>query len=354
MTRDYRRFEEYLGRFRELALELLGEIVSDPIVRRFFSEKYSEKVEQYWSIKKLYSLAMFLPVFLQIGLSYLDKGLFTDLVYVDTHAGPGLAKVGPEEDDVVPGSPVIALRWPEVVADVAKKFRKIRRGFTKYFFIEKNPEIYGVLKRVVDRARGEREAIPVHVDSNVKLPTLARELCENRNPLVLIFIDPFGELDSQLTFRALSSFLRCCKVDVVLNVMSGMLARGLATLATTNHERYKFWLERLFDRYRHPRLDIWRYYVEKTFSQVHISRESIVKAYAYMLRRLGYGTIYSIPVEFRGENVLYHLLFASRSPGAESWLGSYYNYIKEQLPKSHEEIKGVWFKVSGKGLFRFM
>ena len=352
----YQRFEEYLHEMRELALSILDELKSEErIIRNFFMQRYSSAKEQYWSIKKLYSFAMFLPVFLQIGLSHFDR-----LVYIDTHAGPGLAKVGPEEGEVVLGSPLIALKWPEIVAEKCKHFRKISRGFTKYIFIEKTQSICDILKKIVSRIAGDRAVEVIPGDSNIVLPSLAKKLSEeNKKTLVLLFVDPFGELESQLGYEALSSLLGGkCKVDVVMNIMSAMLARGFSSMLTSSYYRsYKRWVRYLFDDLHKYalQLSLFKYYSagEPPSGDTRISRDDVVEAYAFLLKHLGYQAVYSVPVEYKGGNILYHLIFASKSPGAHKWLGNYIAYIKAQLPRGYDNLKSRWFKVSQKGLFKW-
>ncbi len=97
---SYARFEENLHKLGEIAWHLLEKLGKGrDRVLRILERQYPAE-EQYWSVKKLYSLAMFMPVFLQIGMKHFDR-----LMYVDTHSGPGLAKLGPKEDEVVPGLP---------------------------------------------------------------------------------------------------------------------------------------------------------------------------------------------------------------------------------------------------------
>lgn len=57
--------------------------------RRAIGGYYADASERYWALRKLFALAVFLPVFLRVGRSRFDR-----LVYVGTHAGVGPAKVG--------------------------------------------------------------------------------------------------------------------------------------------------------------------------------------------------------------------------------------------------------------------
>lgn len=355
---QYRRFAEYLHLMHREALRIYGELSERPFVRMFFRYRYGDVSEQYWGAKKLYSLAMFLPTFLQIGLAYKRKGLFSNLVYLDTHAGPGLAKIGGEDHEVILGSPLIALRWPRILADRLRKFQRIREGFDRYILVDKDPEVARALRGVLDLAGAGGEVEVRVTDCNHYLDAAARNpemLGGGYRPLVFLFVDPFGDLESQVQYGPLNSFLGALRsVDVVLNVMTGMLVRGLSELK--NHPgKYAWWVRKLFgdlceDEALAERNAVCRAAQDE---RAAIREESIVELYRAMLLRQGYTFVDQVPVEYRGRRALYYLVFASRSPGAQQWLGNYMNWLREKAPKTHEELKAIWLAVSKKGLDRY-
>jgi three-Cys-motif partner protein len=351
---NYKKFEENLSYLRENALNFLSEMDSldQKAVRNILSKVYPGHKERYWSIKKLYALAMFLPVFLQIGLTYKKKGRFDKIVYIDTHSGPGWAKVGPSEDEILPGSPLIALLWPTIVSERLKQFSKIKEGFDEYILIERDKETYEVLRRTVEKVRRSNNVVINFGDCNNILKSIIDHYNNlGERVLILLFVDPFGDFESQLLSETLSKILTSkCKVDFVMNIMSTSLARGLTGLLKERYNEYKWWVRKLFGECDEGPV-LCKYCKEKPGDEVGVRREDVLEAYRHIFKRHDYSAIYLIPVEFREENVLYDLLFASRSPGAENWLGKgYINYIKENIPKSYEEIKGMWFKVTGRGL----
>jgi len=359
-NRDYKRFEEYLSYLRETALNFLLEMETSgqKAVRNILSKMYPGKNERYWSIKKLYALAMFLPVFLQIGLAYKRKGRFDKIVYIDTHSGPGWAKVGPGEDEILPGSPLIALLWPTIVSERVKQFSNIKEGFDEYILIEKESEIYDVLKKTVEKVGRSDNVKTRRGDCNSILKSIVDDYCNEREEktLIFLFVDPFGDLESQITYEILSQILASsCKVDFVMNIMSTFLARGLTELLKQKPNNYELWVRKMFGECNES-LGLCKYYKEKPKDEAGVTREDVLQAYRHIFQGYGYSAIYFVPVEFREENIpLYHLLFASRSPGAENWLGKgYINYMKENIPRSYEEIKGIWFKVTGRGLEKYL
>ncbi|RLF07622.1 MAG: hypothetical protein DRJ60_02270 [Thermoprotei archaeon] len=353
----YERFEQYLYKLRELALGIMDNLDDNDkrIIRGFFKRQYPSPREHYWSIKKLYCFAMFLPVFLQIGLSYFDK-----LIYIDTHAGPGLAKIGPEEDEFVPGSPLIALKWPEIIAETCKPFRKIQRGFDEYVLVDKDPQVHNILHRIINNVAKDKEVAVINSDSNHYLPSLAKRISKEqakKRVLALLFVDPFGIIKSQLSYSALSSLLGGdCKVDVVMNIMSSMLARGLSYQLNSNYLKYKDTVRLLFNDLpsRVRGLSLFEYCLKKPSPKASISRDDVVQAYIHLFKSFRYQTIFCVPVEFREGQILYHLILASKSRGARRWLGNYVNYIESQLPQGYESLKAKWFKVSGKGLYKWL
>lgn len=340
--RQYKRFEKHLFKLNRLALQTLEGLGQDrAIVERFFKEKYSGESEKIWSIKKLYSLAMYIPMFLQIGLSH-----FEEIIYLDTHAGPGFAKTGPRSNEVIAGSPLIALEWPRIIASDLKTFRKIEKGFTKYIFIEKDKDVYKVLNWVVGVFSAGKDVEPILGDSNKVLPSLIERTECGRKTLLLVFVDPFGKIESQLEHRALSSIWNAdCKADLVMTLMSNPLARAFSSYKS-DLSRYHETLQRLFGDFCEEN-DVGL--CNPSNLEVYQIGALVVETYKKYLEANGYTTVFSIPVETNGERILYHILFATRSPGGSRWMGNYVEWLKRRLPKT-EELRGLFYEVTGRGL----
>ncbi|RLG43450.1 MAG: hypothetical protein DRN78_01800, partial [Thermoproteota archaeon] len=158
---NYEAFKEYLHIMHTKALELMENLSEEDqrYLNNFFGRFYKTTKEHYWSLKKLFSMAMYIPMFLLIGISWKGRNFFDGLVYIDTHSGAGLAKIGTDERDVVLGSPLLAVLWPDIIAAKLKAFRKIQRGFDRLFFIERDLNTYKVLKRLVEHTKSQNISI---------------------------------------------------------------------------------------------------------------------------------------------------------------------------------------------------
>jgi len=356
---DYESFKQYLGLMHMRALEIMNRLSDSDrqYITDFFEKYYPTKQEHYWSLKKLFSLAMYIPMFLQIGLAAIERGKFDAVIYVDTHAGPGLAKVGKDTEEVVLGSPLLALEWPKVIGDNIKRFRKVTAGFHKLFFIEKDSRTYSVLNRIL-RNIGDDRLIPIYGDSNDKLKEVREMLNkEYSNPLILLFIDPFGEFSNQILHANLYEFIKDWAVDIVLNVVAPNLARGLEG-KRVNPERLRESIRELWgdlcEREAGKNLaKLCKCY--ENLSMYRIRVEDILEAYKLRLKLDGYKFVDSIPVEFEGK-VLYYLVFASKGRRSYEWLGNYMEYLRTKAPRDYETLRSLWLQVRGKqnGLVKYI
>lgn len=353
-TRNYERFKQYLHIMHNEALNIMHSLdtTDQQYVSRFFSNFYPTQKEHYWSLKKLFCLAMYTPMFLQIGLSHKNKlnKSFDALIYVDTHAGPGLAKVGNDDKDIVLGSPLIAIRWPEIIATNVKSFSKIYNGFDKLFFVEKDKETFYVLKRTLKSIRKDIEVIKG--DTNNKLMIIKKQIeRECKNPLILMFIDPFGKIETQIEHNKFKDFIEGWSVDLVFNVMSSSIVRGLTSLKENGADIKKIrdvitylWGD-LCESNLSSELRICDFY--KNPQKHSIGIEDVVDAYKHRLRLDGYKFVEAIPVKYKG-NVLYHLIFASKAKNSYKWLGNYIEYIKTKVPEDYETLKNLWMLAKGR------
>jgi len=355
----YKSFEEYLGLMHRKAVEILQNLNENDrkYANMFFEKYYPAEKEHYWSLKKLYSLAMFIPMFLQIGLKAKKRKLFNEIIYVDTHAGPGLAKVGPHEKDIVLGSPLLSLEWPGVVAGRVKSFSKINVGFDKYFFIERDYRTYALLKKIVNTYYTGKNVEVLHGDSNKIVPIIKKKV-EKKKPLILLFIDPYGELDSQLEYTALNEILSIDAVDVVFNVMSPYISRGLMGMKKSISS-FRECVDRLWGPVCKDRESllykmsinfgsrICECYHMEDLSKCVIGINDILAMYELLLRLRNYNFVDFVPVEYKG-HILYHLMFASKSKGARTWLGNYIKYLRGKAPKDYATLRSLWLKATGR------
>ena len=203
-----------------IALDLLDRLPEEEKrqVRAFFDTYYPAS-EHHWSVKKLYAHAMYIPMFLQIGRRYFDR-----LVYIDTHSGPGLARIGSHERDIVLGSSLIALHWPRIVAERVKQFKGIANGFDELHFIDLSLHNTSILHRFVEGHANTR----IYTDDvNRRLP----RIMVGKRALIYVFADPYGALDSQLKYNVLKDLVEKRRADIMISVFAPQIAQGLADIA---------------------------------------------------------------------------------------------------------------------------
>ncbi|WP_338253044.1 three-Cys-motif partner protein TcmP [Pyrodictium abyssi] len=302
-------------------------------VQVFFDKYYPTKEQHYWSVTKLFAHAMYIPMFLQIGLHNVAKGKFSKLVYIDTHSGPGLAKIGGDERDIVLGSALLALHWPRVVASQVPQFKNIARGFDELHFIELSWRNTNILRKFVNSFTH----VKVYTDdANRSLPRIPVD----ERALVYLFVDPYGELDSQLSYDALSSFVARHRADIMMSVFASHLARGFSSIS---------------------RIDLLKERVERIFgpgfctstcpgAQLLCSigaatRDAVLEAFKCLLRKLGYQKVVDIPVRFE-KGILYYMVLATKGSGG--WIDGYIDYISNKAPKDYETLKKLWLRATGR------
>jgi three-Cys-motif partner protein len=333
---DYERFMDDLYKMNKEALEIYIDL--DDVDKQFLRSLSGEQEEHYWTLKKLASLAMYIPMFIQIGRKHFDR-----LIYVDTHAGPGLARIGNDEREWFLGSPLIALEWPKIVASCNKKFQKIAEGFDKLYFIEKDEKSAAILKKIIER-RGEGKKVEViPKDANIALYTVKRyiESGDRQKTLILMFIDPFGDLESQIRYEVLAKFVKDIKVDIVYNVLSPFIARGLSNLSGKQLEDK---LNNLWGPVctENPHLKIC-VCVNKN-EKCEIGYEDVVYMYELTLNKLEYKTIKAIPVKYSSK-IFYHILVASKG---DEWLDGYEKYVTTRIRSNDAVLKNLVLRATGR------
>ncbi len=334
--KDFERFKNYIHKLREEAIQLVNSLPRNDsrIVSVFFRDYYREEKEHYWSITKLFADAMYIPMFLQIGRKNFDK-----LIYIDTHSGPGLARIGPADDEIVLGSPLIALRWPEIIAQNVRQYRKIASGFDTLYFIELDPRRATVLSRLLDKYPHGRKAQVLTGDSNKILPSvIKREIQQSTRPLFYIFIDPYGEIDTQLTADTIITSLKPARADVIITVFDAHIARAFS--GKPNPEL----ASKLFgEKFCQAPLQA----SDRLCRTGSPRRSDIIEAFRYLFNQVGYENIAIIPVK-KERITIYRLVLAVKH-SSSPWIESYMRYLKRMLPKP-EILKNIWKNIAGKQL----
>jgi len=345
--KDFQRFQEYMGLMHERAVKLYEAL--DPSYRKRLEQlqgqgKQDRSQEHYWTAYKLYAVAMFIPVFIQIGMKH-----FPRLVYVDTHAGPGLAKIGGGEKEYQLGSPLLALEWPKIVAEKVPQFKKIGKGFNRCIFIEKDPHARTILKKLVKLTGAEDKVVVVEGDVNSTLRKIISEELRSdpQQTLWLFFVDPYGEIESQLTFDTFNELARIQNGDIILNVMSSSIVRGLSQCLTTNIDDFRQKVRYLWGPLceNKPELRICKL-CEPSFPKESVGFSDVLDAYESLLHSLGYNPVQRVEVRHM-KAPLYHILFATRCRDA-AWLEKYIDYLKDNAPQDYKTLRKILLTAMGR------
>ncbi|MEM2136812.1 MAG: three-Cys-motif partner protein TcmP [Candidatus Methanomethylicia archaeon] len=347
---NYERFKKYLYIMHKSSLDIVNGLNKNYkkfIFEKFFKNFYRTEHEHYWTLKKLFSLAMYIPMFLQRGMSASNKGGYDGLIDFETHAGPGLAKVGVKRDEIVLGAPLLALKWPKIISEQLKTFKKVSKGFDKMFFIERDNDTYEILKRVV-KVIGDESVKVLHGDSNDLLKKVKEEVNGlYKTPLILMFIDPFGELNNQLLHKNLFDFVKDFQVDIIFTINARSLARGLEGKKQNSSDLEKTINDLWGDLFLAPRADLLSEVFKCMYDQSYnINEKSILDAYICRFRVDGYKFVETAPVEFKSGGTIYHLLFASKSKGSYKWMNNYINYLRTRAPKYYNVLKNLWLQTT--------
>ncbi len=388
---DYTRFVERLKDMHKVAKKLLDLIESSgnlgkmkilqrsgyrPLHTDSINPREAKEEEHYWTLSKLFIHAMYIPMFIQIGKKYFDE-----LIYIDTHSGAGLVRVGGDKNDVVLGSPLISLVWPRLIAFRVRTFRGIRDGFHRYVFIEKDKESIDLLKALVNNIPQALEsAIKDNMFNSVLNGDFVRDLIENlkntvtderkimfinedcnsallkygaiipehstQRTLIYMFVDPVGELSSQLRIPVLKKFLnyiqtRKQKADLGIVVMDSHLARGLSRAEDVRTRKQH--IEMLFGvEFKQRCSEVYSVMLHSP----RVKASDILNAFECVLTNiLGYRHTEVFDVKFsRGH--IYSMIFAVSKEA--KWLSSFREYIETKMPKDYKQLKRLWFIVSEK------
>lgn len=321
------------------------------ILNQYIKSHYERLKEHYWTAKKLLILALYIPMFLQIGRKH-----FNTIIYIDTHAGPGLAMIGEEEWFL--GSPLIAAIWPSIIAKRVSQFKKIAKGFDRMYFIDIDEYAYTLLlklREIVAETLGYsdlKDKIVIRKgDANTLLCKEIREDIRQRYKgkkiLVLMFIDPFGSLNEQIKYSVLECFTKDLKVDIVMIVLFNELIRGLASEVSL--DRVMKHVEELWGKDFCSLNEAKELSICKCFNQMLSPRqckldgEDIVKAYEIIVKiRLGYRKIIKLPVQGKDNRIYYYIIMATKGKG--EWLEKYAEYVNNYIPSDYNELKIILTK----------
>lgn len=144
------------------------------------------------------------------------KDKWPQRAYLGLYSGPGRARVA---------------GTGEVIATSAMSAMQVRYPFTKYIFVDKNPDCITALRARVDTLDGDHDVSFIQEDVSAAIPAIIREMPtygRAKGLLSFCFVDPFSAKLNFGVFRALGSRY---KMDFLVLLMLGRDVR-------TNFKRY--------------------------------------------------------------------------------------------------------------------
>lgn len=188
-----------------------------------------------WAKEKLDSLRRYLDYYTtRLKNQTWCRGLY----YIDAFAGPGLSTIrgtepaerntrqadlfssGSEEEvdqgevEYVKGSPRVAL--------------EIKNPFSRYLFIEKDPERLKDLAVLKEEFRGTREIEILAGDANEELEKLLSRAIDWRRYKGLVFLDPFG---MEVPWAAIEGLANTRGLEAIINFPYAMAINRLLTIS---------------------------------------------------------------------------------------------------------------------------
>jgi three-Cys-motif partner protein len=230
-----------------------------------------------WAREKHDFLRRYIDATREVRRKYVEGGAQGGAAFVDVFAGPGRARIR-DRGEFVDGSPLIALRHAEA-------------PFTRAVLCDLERENVSAL-HARTASFGGRAAI-VEGDCNKRIDEIVRAI--PTYGLNLALIDPFGV--RALHFEVIKRLAAFARMDILLHFPTNTIKRNL-------HEP-KF----------HDRVDqffgtkAWRGRITEASDVVQL-----IDVLREQLRPLGYTDVKlnSMPIKNDMNNVLYHLVFASK------------------------------------------
>ena len=206
-----------------------------------------------WTAEKLERVRKYLVAYAKIMRSQDFR-----FAYIDAFAGTGYNTPRAKKEDGT-------LLFPELADDDAASFLdgsarialKVDPRFTKYIFIEKDPERFDELGKLKDEFPAlASDVVLINADANAYL----RDLCENRKwsrNRAVLFLDPFG---MQVTWETMQAIAKTKAIDLWILFPLGI---GVNRLLRRDAKISEAWQRRLDDFFGTP---AWRgaFYETKT------------------------------------------------------------------------------------------
>lgn len=268
----------------------------------FDKEDVTTDKHHLWSLKKLIVLRYYIYPFLDI----LRNNKFKKIHYVDLFAGTGLLKI---EDKIMPGTPLVPLLTTK---EIIKK--KTTHYFDEYHISDIDGES---IKLLEERINQVKEDLPtsIHVQKT-PFDKAVEEIFsgtpptnENwKNDAYLVVLDPFG---FDIDWNHLTQILRSGAVDVII-IFHTRLASW-----NQNKDQSAEKLTKMYGDIDWVTCD---------------SEDAFLEMYCKKIREIpsSWKSFKTKTLSVERQNGKYHIIFVSRSPGADS--------VFEDMQKKFEAV----------------
>ena len=251
-----------------------------------------------WSIKKLLALDYYIA-----ATHVIFKKNFNKWCFVDTHCGSGLIGFKDKllKDEKFPGSPLIAT------------LRNETHPFSDYLMSDTSDESINTLKERLLKLKtnvGNRTYSP-KIRSFSETAQIVKDMDSGWGNVFLVFIDPTRYTDLQ--WKDVEKLLSIDKADIFINFMSYSVALNRPHALKQEESAKTF--DNVFGTTE------WR----KCNSQ-----DELVELYKKQLRTKK-EFIEEIPIFRAGENILYHLIFASNNQKGAGRIMTYTKGIMDNV-----------------------
>lgn len=325
-------FEWTLKNIKEM--KSIAERLSLPFLKKLekiYGSDVKWRGERVWSLKKLLVFAGYLPMYLSI---IKNQNWVKKIVYIDLFSGCGFTCIGERKEEIVAGSPLLALYWPKIVAGKQKRFQNMG-DFNFYIFNDVDSNKIDLLRKIIQKLGLEEEKYAIlNLTANDAAKLIAEKYLD-RECHYILFIDPYGEINSQIDWDRLELLLNY-HGDVIINLQSPSIARGLDMI---KEDKLKAFLgEYGFNKYKT--------YLAEKFEKEKALRE----AYKDNLIKSKRKVIEEFPVETWKGKILYYLVFAVKyTKGGSKWLKNYIKWAIDRLGNiKAEDLRIIWGIASGK------
>ena len=259
-----------------------------------------------WAVDKYARVWMYCQIF-STGM----KAKWDRRVYIDLFAGAGRAKIK-GTGDIVPGSPVLAL--------------KVREPFDKYIFCDVDPANIATLRSRVDEIAPEADVDYVIGDVNSTVSKIVSSIprhTSGRSVLSFCFADPYS---LALRFQTIEKLADGRAMDFLVVLALGMDAnRNLSRYIRTESRKIEEYLANLD----------WRDSWERARRGGEKFMHFMAREYARSMERIDYipaspERMYPVRSDLRNLP-LYYLAFFSQHPLAYAFWDEVLKYSGEQL-----------------------